>query len=496
MTDHDGDDRGRRDDEKQERHRRSRSKSRDRRRDSRRSRSLSRDDRRRRDRSRSSERYKSRRSRSRERRRDRARSPEDYKPKRQPAQPTERVGGPRNGPGTGADPFANLRQPVASVDPAEIQRLWQEQQLRARQLVLQQQSLSARSAATKSQREIHVGNLVPGATTDLMLQQIFNTALGVRFPSTPGLEPVIKVNIHKDGRYAFIELRSPEMATAAMDLNGQVQFLGQSMSVNRPSGYVDPGQVTLAAAAATSALHAFQSTGGALGLQQAALASLAASGAGLNPGGMLGGYPGLPTTVPASQMPMSTLQPTSMYQATAANSVMPGGLYQTSVQAPYSAALQHQQQQQHSLPSAYAPPPDQVVQPSHVMLQGMSHPHPAPAGSGDGNSNVPTQCLCMLGMVGADVLMNDLEYEEVLEDLRVECDKQAPGMVAQVKVPRPPQPELSQQLMNTGNYGKALVLFHDVMSAVKARDAIHGRMFAGRPIQVSYITPDAFVRCC
>lgn len=408
------------------------------------------------------------------------------------------MGGPRNGPGTGADPFANLRQPVASVDPAEIQRLWQEQQLRARQLVLQQQSLSARSAATKSQREIHVGNLVPGATSDLMLQQIFNTALGVRFPSTPGLDAVIKVNIHKDGRYAFIELRTPEMATAAMDLNGQVQFLGQSMSVNRPSGYVDPGQVTLAAAAATSALQAFQS-GGSLGLQQ--IASLAATGAGMAPGGVLGGYPGLPAAQPSSMMtmPTNTLQTNGMYQAAAANGAMPGGHYPSSAApALYTSTLQ--QPQQAPVASSYAPPPDQLVHPSHQMsLQGISshHPPPATAGGGDGmTSNVPTQCLCMLGMVGADVLMNDLEYEEVLEDLRVECDKQTPGMVAQVKVPRPPQPELSQQLINTGNYGKALVLFHDVMSAVKARDAIHGRMFAGRPIQVSYITPDAFVRCC
>ena len=172
------------------------------------------------------------------------------------------VGGPRNGPGTGADPFANLRSlPTATVDPMEIQRLWQEQQLRARQMVLQQQSVSAKSAASKTQREVrawrggdclcpisgcstcrphirspaslflqvHVGNLIPGAIGDVMLQQIFNTALGVRFPGSnvPGMEPVIKVNVHKDGRYAFVEMRTPEMATAAMDLNGQVWGVGE-----------------------------------------------------------------------------------------------------------------------------------------------------------------------------------------------------------------------------------------------------------------------------
>lgn len=41
----------------------------------------------------------------------------------------------------------------------------QEQQLRARQLVLQQQALSAVAAASKTQREVYVGNLTAGLVT-------------------------------------------------------------------------------------------------------------------------------------------------------------------------------------------------------------------------------------------------------------------------------------------------------------------------------------------
>jgi splicing factor U2AF subunit len=41
-------------------------------------------------------------------------------------------------------------------------RIWQEQQLKARQLVLQQQASSQRTAASKTQRELYIGNLVPG----------------------------------------------------------------------------------------------------------------------------------------------------------------------------------------------------------------------------------------------------------------------------------------------------------------------------------------------
>ena len=53
------------------------------------------------------------------------------------------VGGPHNGPGTGSDPYAHLRT-LPAADPLEIQRLWQEQQLLARHMVLQQQSVAAR----------------------------------------------------------------------------------------------------------------------------------------------------------------------------------------------------------------------------------------------------------------------------------------------------------------------------------------------------------------
>ena len=38
----------------------------------------------------------------------------------------------------------------------------------------------------------------------------------------------------------------------------QVQLLGQSISVGRPSGYVDPSRAQEAAAAAAAALQAFQ----------------------------------------------------------------------------------------------------------------------------------------------------------------------------------------------------------------------------------------------
>ena len=74
---------------------------------------------------------------------------------------------------------------------------------------------------------------------------------------TPG-EPCTSVSMHSEGRYAFVELKSSEMASAALQLSGQVQLLGQNISVGRPSGYVDPSAAQMAAAQAATALQAFE----------------------------------------------------------------------------------------------------------------------------------------------------------------------------------------------------------------------------------------------
>lgn len=330
------------------------------------------------------------------------------------------------------------------VDALAIQRMWQEQQLRARQLVLQQQAVSAKSVGSKTQREIYIGNLQQGAVTDAMLTQIFNTALQVRFPgaTVPGMEPVIKTYLHSSGKYAFVEFRNPDMATAALDLNGQVQFMGVAMSVARPAGFVDPGRATIAAAAASTAFSAFQA--GAL----AALGGPVAAAAGSIT---------LPSPPPLPAMGMHGM-------------VMPPT-------APYPGLPQ--------LPPQPLPAPQPSIGGGFVGVVYV-----------EGLSQVPTQCLCVLGMVGAEVLVSDLDYEEVKEDLKDECDKaaQAPQAVLQVKVPRPPQPATAHQLINTGNYGKAFVLFKDAECARRAREAIDGRTFSSRLIQAAFILPEAYAR--
>lgn len=51
------------------------------------------------------------------------------------------------------------------------------------------------------------------------------------------------------------------------------------------------------------------------------------------------------------------------------------------------------------------------------------------------NSGLPTEVLCLLNMVMPEELLEDEDYEEILEDIREECCKY--GTVHSIEIPRP-----------------------------------------------------------
>lgn len=51
------------------------------------------------------------------------------------------------------------------------------------------------------------------------------------------------------------------------------------------------------------------------------------------------------------------------------------------------------------------------------------------------NSGMPTEVLCLLNMVMPEELVDEEDYEEILEDIREECCKY--GSVRSIEIPRP-----------------------------------------------------------
>lgn len=52
-----------------------------------------------------------------------------------------------------------------------------------------------------------------------------------------------------------------------------------------------------------------------------------------------------------------------------------------------------------------------------------------------GQSGPSTEVLCLLNMVTPDELRDEDEYEEILDDIREECNKY--GVVRSIEIPRP-----------------------------------------------------------
>jgi len=67
-----------------------------------------------------------------------------------------------------------------------------------------------------------------------------NKALAALVPNPVATPPVVSAQISGEGKFAFVELRTEDLASAAMFLD-KFELFGRSMNVGRPRGYVQPG---------------------------------------------------------------------------------------------------------------------------------------------------------------------------------------------------------------------------------------------------------------
>jgi splicing factor U2AF subunit len=127
-----------------------------------------------------------------------------------------------------------------AMDPLEKMRRQVEQTLEAKLGLLQTKLDNARDPKNKTQRKVYVGNLTPNVNGEF-LKQLFTQTLVISYPqwNIPGQDSVVEVQ-HRDGnKYCFLELRTMEMATAALQING-VTVLGAQLQVSRSIGFLDP----------------------------------------------------------------------------------------------------------------------------------------------------------------------------------------------------------------------------------------------------------------
>ncbi|KAM8982786.1 splicing factor U2AF 65 kDa subunit isoform 2-T2 [Ara ararauna] len=99
----------------------------------------------------------------------------------------------------------------------------------------------------------------------------------------------------------------------------------------------------------------------------------------------------------------------------------------------------------------------------------------------------PTEVLCLMNMVLAEELLDDEEYDEIVEDVRDECGKY--GLVKSIEIPRPVDG------VEVPGCGKIFVEFTSVFDCQKGDAGLTGRKFANaRVVVTKYCDPDAYHR--
>lgn len=121
-------------------------------------------------------------------------------------------------------------------------------------------------------------------------------------------------------------------------------------------------------------------------------------------------------------------------------------------------------------------------------------------------SDEPTRAMTMLNMVTPEELLDDQEYDDIVEDVRDECSKH--GIVQDIRIPRPARESkgaaarswqeqmssLASDAPRKERYGvgRVYVMFNEISQCASALRAIAGRQFGGRMVICAFLREEAW----
>jgi splicing factor U2AF subunit len=400
---------------------------------------------------------------SRDGQRDRSRSPSPaplrYDPNKERRRPTwfdiEPVGG---------------APPIIDTLPGAVQVISDEQSSLAA-------PASASNQATRHARRIYIGGLPPGSREDQVGAFISNALAAVGGTTAGPGASVINVYVNRDKNFAFLELRTVEETSNAMALDG-VMFEGVAIRIRRPADYN-----------ATAAVHL----------------------------GPCDPNPNLNLAAIALDKPVKTKattdtsgQASNVYQEDPDRLFVGGVPYYLSEDEikellgtfgaiRYFNLIRDKVTGQSKGYAFFIYEDPSVVQAAIGGLDGMklgdraisvrrADPQKAPrptsvAATNDGSQQamftaVPPKVVSLANAVTNEELADDEDYEEILEDMREEAARF--GKVVDVHIPRP-----GKGGADPPGVGLVLLEFAAPESALKARNAMHGRKFDSRAVEAT-----------
>nr|XP_040046939.1 splicing factor U2AF 65 kDa subunit-like [Gasterosteus aculeatus aculeatus] len=324
------------------------------------------------------------------------------------------------------------------------------------------------SQMTRQARRLYVGN-IPFGVTEESMAEFFNAQMRLAGLSQAPSNPVLAVQINQDKNFAFLEFRSVDETTQAMAFDGII-FQGQSLKIRRPHDYRPlPG---------ISEQPAFHVPGVVSTVVPDSAHKL-----------FIGGLPNylnddqvkelLTSFGPLKAFNLVKDSATSLSKGYAFCEYVDVGATDQAVAGLNGMQLGDKKLivQRASVGAKNANPTAIVEAPVTLQVPGLQRLQ---------NSGMPTEVLCLLNMVMAEELVDDEDYEEILEDVREECCKY--GSVRSIEIPRPVDG------LEVPGCGKIFVEYVSAADCQKAMQALTGRKFANRVVVTKYYDADMYHR--
>ncbi|XP_023004972.1 splicing factor U2af large subunit A-like isoform X4 [Cucurbita maxima] len=334
--------------------------------------------------------------------------------------------------------------------------------------------------ATRHARRVYVGGLPPTAN-EQSVATFFSQVMAAIGGNTAGPgDAVVNVYINHEKKFAFVEMRSVEEASNAMALDGII-FEGAPVKVRRPSDY----NPSLAATLGPSQPNP--------NLNLAAVGLTPGSAGGLEGPDRIfvGGLPYYFTEAQVREL-LESFGPLRGFdlvkdRETGNSKGYAFCVYQDlSVTDIACAALNGIKMGDKTLTVRRAnqgtnqPKPEQESVLLHAQQQIALQKLMLQPGA------VSTKVLCLTQVVSPEELINDEDYEDIMEDMRGEGEKF--GTLVNVVIPRPRPNDAAPGV------GKVFLEYADIDSATKARAGLNGRKFGGNQVVAVFYPENKFAQ--
>uniref|UniRef100_A0A1B6E2F3 Splicing factor U2AF subunit n=1 Tax=Clastoptera arizonana TaxID=38151 RepID=A0A1B6E2F3_9HEMI len=323
------------------------------------------------------------------------------------------------------------------------------------------------STITRQARRLYVGNIPFGVTEDEMME-FFNQQMHLSGLAQAAGNPVLACQINLDKNFAFLEFRSIDETTQAMAFDG-INFKGQSLKIRRP--------------------HDYQPTPGipenaAVNVPAGVISTVVPD----SPHKIfIGGLPNYLNEDQVKELLMSfgCLRAFNLVKDSATGLSKGYAFceyYDVIMTDQAIAGLNGMQLGDKKLIVQRA----SVGAKNQVLGQQLPVTIQVPGLTMVGTSGPATEVLCLLNMVTPEELRDEEEYEDILEDIREECNKY--GIVRSLEIPRPIEG------VDVPGCGKVFVEFNSIVDCQKAQQSLTGRKFNNRVVVTSYFDPDKYHR--